>query len=173
MSQLVFQPALDPFHAVFRFLRLRTLFTSTSRLSRDHARILDFYLLFPFLIRAIRLAPKHQKYKRLAEKYALLKPYGEQPDGPTMLQRMDPMQAAALETLASQSYIDTEALQQDLVSATVRPVPPQIAERITILNEGQNDLIEFLSVLAAEYEILGENGLKARTGLMEHRYDAV
>src|SRR3954469_9934822 len=111
MSQLVFQPSLDPFHAVFRFLRLRTLFNAANALSRDHSRVLDFYLLFPFLIRAIRLAPKHQKYKKLSDKYAYLKPYGEQPDSSLMIQRMDPMQSAALETLASKAYLDIQALQ--------------------------------------------------------------
>jgi ABC-three component (ABC-3C) system Middle Component 5 len=173
MSQLVFQPSLDPFHAVFRFLRLRTLFNVENAVSRDHSRILDFYLLFPFLIRSIRLAPKHQKYKKLADKYAFLKPYGEQPDGSVMLQRMDPMQSAALETLASQSYLDTQALQHDVVAATDRKIPAQIQQRVYLLNEGQADLLEFLTVLAKDYDILGDNGLKARTGLMEHRYDAV
>jgi hypothetical protein len=173
MSQLVFQPSLDPFHAVFRFLRLRILFSASNGLSRDHSRILDFYLLFPFLIRTIRLAQKHQKYKRLSGEYAFLKPYGEQPDGSVMLQRMGPLQSAALETLASQSYIDIQALQHDVVAATAREIPTQISERIAILNDTQNDLLEFLSVLATEYVILGGNGLKARTGLMEFRYDAV
>ena len=173
MSQLVFQPSLDPFHAVFRFLRLRPLFDAANALSRDHSRVLDFYLLFPFLIKNIRLAPKHQKYKKLSAKYVHLKPYGEQPDGSLMLQRMDPMQSAALETLALKSYLDIEALQNDIVQATAREIPKQIDERISALNESQSDLLEFLSILASEYEILGENGLKARTSLMEYRYDAV
>jgi ABC-3C biological conflict system middle component len=173
MSQLVFQPSLDPFHAVFRFLRLRTLFSAANALSRDHSRVLDFYLLFPFLIRPIRLAPKHQKYKKLADKYAYLKPYGEQPEGSAMLQRMDPMQSAALETLAANAYLDVQSLQNDIVQATTRKIPDQIEQRISVLNESQADLLEFLSILATQYEILGENGLKARTSLMEYRYDAI
>jgi hypothetical protein len=173
MSQLTFQPSLDPFHAVFRFLRLRELFNNKNALSRDHSRILDFYLLFPFCIRTIRLARGHQKYKKLSDKYASLKPYGDQPDGPLMLQRMQPMQFAALETLAAQSYLDKQELQHDVVAATDRLVPQPIDERLSVLNSEQSDLLEFLSVLASEYEILGDSGLKARTGLMEYRYDAV
>jgi hypothetical protein len=173
MNQLIFQPSLDPLHAVFRYLRLRELFSASKRISRDHSRLLDFYLLFPFRISAIRLARNHQKYKKLADKYRLLKPYGEQPDGPLMLQRMEPMQSAALETLASKSYLDLDKLRHDLVATTGLSLPPPIKERVAVLNEDQADLLEFLSILSSEYEILGENGLKARTGLMEYRYDAI
>src|SRR5229473_1533980 len=157
MSQLVFQPALDALHAAFRLLRLRPILNG-QHLSRDHVRILDFYLIFPFRIRAIRLAPTHQKFKKLAEKYAYLTPYGEQPDGPLLFQRMEPMQTAALKS--------------DAVEPTAQPVPHEIAVRTEILNAEQADLIEFLSLLASDYELSGDNGLKARTGLLEHRYDA-
>jgi hypothetical protein len=172
MSQLVFQPALDAFHAMFRLLRLRPIL-NVQHLSRDHVRILDFYLIFPFRIRTIRLAPTHQKFKKLAEKYAYLTPYGEQPDAPLLFRRMEPMQTAALETLAARSYIDLTALKSDEVEPTAQLVPREIAVRTEILNAEQADLIEFLRLLASDYELSGDNGLKARTGLLEHRYDAV
>jgi hypothetical protein len=173
MSQLVFQPALDPFHAVFRLLRLRSFFNTSPALSREHVRILDFYLLFPFRIREMRLFPKHQKYKKLSEEYSRLTPYGEQPDAPLMFQRMEPMQTAALETLAVRSYLDLSALQSDAVTATTQEMPKEIAKRAAKLNDEQADLVEFLHILATEYNLSGDNGLKARTGLLEHRYDAV
>lgn len=171
MSQLTFQPALDPFHAIFRMLRL--LAAIRQPILQDHLRIIDFYLLFPFRIRLLRLMTKHQKYKKLADKYEHLTPYGEQPDAPLLLKRMEPMQLAALETLASRSYINTSALTSDLVKRTEREIPVEIAERADELNKNQSDLIEFLRLLAAEYELSGDNGLKARSGLLEYRYDTI
>lgn len=171
MSQITFQPALDPFHAIFRNLRI--IENENNTMHRDQLRLLDFYLLFPFRIRSIRLAPKHQKYKKLAEKYAHLTPYGEQPDAPLLFKRMEPMQLAAVETLASNSYINSSALASGLVKQTEREIPADIAERVTDLNTEQSDLIDFLHLLVTEYSLTGENGLKARSGLMEYRYDSV
>ena len=42
MIQLAFQAALDPFHAMFRLVRLRQLFAEIGELSVDHVRIIDF-----------------------------------------------------------------------------------------------------------------------------------
>jgi len=171
MSQLSFQPALDPFHAIFRFLRI--LADLDTRLIRDHLRILDFYLLFPFRIRTIRLLPKHQRHKKLSEVYEHLRPYGEQPEAALLFKRMEPMQMAALETLASRSYINPSALHSGFVAKTEREAPAELAIRAAELNASQPDLMEFLRILAREYELTGENGLKARTGLLEYRYDSI
>jgi hypothetical protein len=170
MSQLVFQPALDPFHAVFRFFRLLPISRAAGSLLVDHVRILDFYLLFPFRIRSIRLAPGHQHFKKLSEKYAHLTPYGEQPDAPLLFERMQPMQLAALETMAAQRYIDDGAFSND---AFDKKISDEILSRVHELNSSQADLVDFLTVLAEGYELSGPSGLKARTELMEYRYDAI
>ena len=40
-------------------------------------------------------------------------------------------------------------------------------------NAENAELISFLDVLASEYVLLGTNGLKGRTKLLEYRYDAI
>src|SRR5260221_12212619 len=80
MIQITFQPAFDPFHSIFRLLRLSPIIERYGPLHRDHLRILDFYLLFPFRIGDIRLTPQHRKFKKLAADYATAKPYGDQPE---------------------------------------------------------------------------------------------
>jgi hypothetical protein len=47
--QLTYQAAFDPFHAIFRLLRLWSILKRRP-LPHDTVRILDFYLLFPFRI---------------------------------------------------------------------------------------------------------------------------
>jgi ABC-three component (ABC-3C) system Middle Component 5 len=172
VSQLVFQPALDPHHAMFRLLRLFPILKGAA-LSRDHVRILDFYLIFPFLISAMRLSREGQHFKKLARKYANLKPYGQQPEGPLLFARMEVIQNAALDTLAFNSFLEKEALAADRVITADKLLPKDVSQRVIELNEQQADLLEFLQSLAKDYPVLGENGLKARTGLKEHRYDAV
>lgn len=172
MIQLSFQPAFDPFHAVYRHFRLWPILKH-GPLPRETVRILDFYLLFPFRIGAIRLTRPHLRYKKLAGTYASTKPYGEQPEDRTVLARMESMQDAALNTLAAQAIVDPDQLARGQVKISDRPLPEDIAERVDAANERDADLIEFLAILASEYELLGDNGLKARTGLLEYRYDPV
>jgi hypothetical protein len=173
MIQLTYQPALDPYHAIFRMLRLRSIIREVNILHIDHVRIIDFYLLFPFMIDKIRLAPKHQKYRKISTVYKGEKPYGKQPDKELLFDRMKPMQLAALDTLASHGLINLDELRLDLIRPTEVAVPKELATRIATSNEQQKDLMCFLFVLASEYDVSGPNGLKARTELMEYRYDAI
>ena len=171
MTELTFQPALDPLHAVFRFLRLLPIIRKIGSLPNDHVRILDFYLLFPFQIGGIRLKPKHRNFKKLAITYAETRPYGHQPEKQLLFDRMQPMQAAALDTLASHNLI-ADTFHRSVVTPTHEPAPSGLAERVSELNRQQSDLIDFLTTLASEYELGGPSGIKARTELMDYRTDA-
>jgi ABC-3C biological conflict system middle component len=173
MAQLTYEPALDPFHAAYRLLRLRPIIAKHGPLHRDHVRILDFYQLFPFRIEGIRLTPQHRRYRKLALDYASIRPYGEQPDDRPLFSRMEPMQSTGLDTLAVNEFIDPERWSVGEVAATTTPLPTDLDARIKEANERDSKLEEFLDVLASEYELMGINGLKDRSGLMEHRYDAL
>ena len=83
---------------------------------------------------------------------------------------MQPMQLAALETMAAQRYIDDGAFSND---AFDKKISDEILSRVHELNSSQADLVDFLTVLAEGYELSGPSGLKARTELMEYRYDAI
>lgn len=171
MIQLSYQPALDPFHAVFRLFRLSPIITRIGRLHTDHVRILDFYLTFPFRVGGIRLQQSHRKYRKLGGLYAA--PYGDPPDDIVIFNRMEPMQVAAAETLASQGWLLPSQLRLSEIEFSKLPTPSDIARRAESANERDMHLMEFLGILASEYELTGMNGLKNRTGLLEHRYDAV
>jgi hypothetical protein len=173
MVQLSFEPALDPYHTMFRLLRLLPVIEPIDKLEHDHARILDFYLVFPFKIPSIRLKQEHRSLRSLGKRYAAQKPYAEQPENPLLFQRMGPIADAALQTLTSKGFIDGEQYDAGWIKPLSKWVPDDLSERIQTANSEQRDLMEFLAVLAREYELGGDNGLKHRTGLMEHRYDAV
>jgi hypothetical protein len=173
MVQLSYEPAFDPFHAIFRVIRLADLIERVGPLHRDVMRILDFYLLFPFRIGEIRLKQPHRSYRKLASVYARKKPYGDQPDARTIFERIEPIQLAALHTLASKGVLDTQRLDLGEVVVTGEGPSEEVLGRARKANDQESDLIEFLGVLASEYELSGEQGLKSRTGLLEYRYDAI
>ncbi|MCK1326360.1 hypothetical protein IVA94_36965 [Bradyrhizobium sp. 156] len=172
MIQLTYEPALDPYHTAFRFLRLRPIVSNHGSLHRDHVRILDFYQLFPFRIGEIRLMPKHRKFRKLADSYESRKPYGEQPDSRLLFNRMEPIQNAAMDTLAEQNIFSPARWQFNEVEAASGPIAPELISRLHELHKEDEHLEEFLETLAAEYELSGGDGLKARTGLLEYRHDA-
>ena len=173
MIQLTYEPAFDPFHAIFRFLRMRPLLSKDHPVPRDHARIIDFYWLFPYRIEGIRLAQPHRRFRKLAIEYSNRRPYGEQPDDRLLFNRMELIQVAALDTLAAHNLIEPEQWKLGEVVTTEKTIPGDLASRVEEANANEQDLAEFLRVLATEYELTGPSGLKDRTGLMEHRQDAL
>jgi hypothetical protein len=173
MTQLSFQPALDPLHAIYRLLRLREVVREAAPLELEHVRVLDFYLIFPFKISEIRLRREDKEIRRVSNEYAAQKPYGNQPEGVVLFERMRPMQKVALQTLALRGFTDSLSFKAGLLKFTGLPTPLQISDRIREANVRDRKLLDALTVFAYSYEFHGPNGLKARTGLLEYRYDAV
>lgn len=173
MIQITFQAAFDPFHTIFRFLRILEITSALDCITLDQARILDFYLLYPFRSAEIKLQAAHRKYKRVASDFDHLKPYGELPESFLLFSRMQGIQVAALDTLAFNDYIDRKAYEQREIVPTKKVVAEEILLRINELNREQGKLVDFIKTLASEYTIYGSDGLKARTGLLEYRYDTI
>ena len=173
MKTVTFQPALDPYHAVFRMLRLRDMIGLGNVIIFDHLRLLDFYLLFPFRFDEIRLAPTHRSLKKIASSYAGLRPYGDVPDSNLLFGRMRSIQSAAIDTLLDQGYLASRDADRIKLVVAEKEAPADLHQRVVAANAEQSELMEGLKTLATYYPITGPNGLKARTGLLEHRYDPV
>lgn len=172
MSQIAYQEAFDPYHAVFRMLRIGTLNTDQRILPIDHIRVMDFYLLFPFRIQEFRFKKPHQRFRRMSRDYENVRPYGEWPNDSSLLMQMQPIQLAALSTLARTEIVRASALEHGEVEFKKTEFPDVLDERIKFLKDENQALIEFLQVLINEYETTGVDGIKARSKLLEHRYDA-
>ena len=171
MMQLSYEPALDAYHATFRFLRIRERFATIS-VAVDIVRIVDFYLLFPQRLDSFRVLPNHRWLKKLG-KTAARESYAKQPSDIVLFSRMEEIQLAALETLASAKFIIGAELEKGCFSNSgKRPTEP-LWRMLQDANSAEDDLLDGLVVMATEYDLEGPNGLKARTGLMEFRYDAI
>lgn len=173
MIQLTYEPAFDPLHAMYRALRLRDGTAADLHVPRDLFRILDFYLLFPESLREVRFRQDHRRLKTRALATKRAPSYGPRPEDAVLFERMRPFQEAAVDTLALHHYFSPEALADGWVKSVATDVPPDLAERVRYANKEEVDLMEALHAIAAEYPLEGANGLKDRSGLLEHRYDAV
>ncbi|KZK81814.1 hypothetical protein PsW64_02403 [Pseudovibrio sp. W64] len=173
MTQLTYQPSQDTYHTAFRIMRLNQSCWSQEPLHFDALRILDFFLLFPFFISEIRVQRKHTSYKKLGKKYSDARPFGHLPEKRTLLNKMNVIHLSAIETLSKAGIVDAKVWTSEKAIVQNADIPSPLQERINATNIDQSDLIEFLGVLASDYPLLGKDGLKDRSALMEYRYDSV
>jgi hypothetical protein len=173
MTQLTYNEAFDPYHAVFRFLRLHLACNIGATMPFDTLRILDFYLLFPSRLQAMKLFATDTAWRRVSKSYEDKTPYGAMPDDTTVFARMEPFQRAAASSLVHSGHVSPDAWNSNEVKFTIDSLPPSARSRCLQLNAGMQDIVDILCQIKARYPLGGPDGLKYRTGLLEYRYDSV
>lgn len=173
MTQLTYNEAFDPYHAVFRFLRLHLACNIGTKLPFDTLRILDFYLLFPFRLQAMKLFSDDTSWRRISKAYEDQAPYGAMPDDSTIFARMEPFQRAAAASLVHSGHLISDVWDLNEVQFTTEALPVAVAARCSELNNRMKDIVGILCQIKARYPLGGRDGLKDRTGLLEYRYDSV
>ena len=164
MPVLSYHPALDPYHTAFRSLRVFNL--ARNPIEYDRLRLLDLYLLFPEFAGDIRLPPSARAWRN-----KLLhggNKYWSTCDKMLLLQQMTPIHKCALSLLES-----TGLVVEDPVSRLWSVLTDQhaIVTSAVERNQREEEIVGFLSEVLLPLELTGPQGLKARTGLMEWRYD--
>jgi hypothetical protein len=165
---LVYHPAFDLNHGMFRMLRL--LEANPEHLMKwDTFRILDLYYLFPHLLEAARLPRNMTKRKRdfgkLGSKYTRV------PTPRMFIQQLRGIHETIARSLAAKGFIEPTKFEEGLLVRTEQAIPPEL---LRMFADAMDDaaLVNMLAVEMAAIPLTGSDGLKNRTGLLEHRYDA-
>lgn len=165
---LIYHPLYDEYHCIFRLLRLLEA-AGSKDIEIDRLRILDFYLLFPFLLTQMsfpRSALKHKKGLPPGGPYETIRdPY-------KVFIQLEPFQQSALNCLVSFGLLDSIKLKEGFAKRTQKALPSALADSIQMANAKDSDLIALLTGPLFDLDFYGPQGLKARTRLMEYRYDA-
>ena len=167
MFQLNFYPHLDVHHAAFRAYCVGALVPT---LTVDAYRMLDFFVTFPFEIGIVRLRGK--KLVKLARQYEYLRPYKWSSEPLSVFLQMEEFQNSALRTLARKGVLSRAALDDDVF--LVEKIDDGQAEIYGLASEfveERRPVIEEFLALIEKYGVSGDDGLKARTGLMFFKYD--
>lgn len=158
----------DLSHGMFRMLRLLDAHED-HEFKWDTYRILDFYYLFPHLLADARLPPAMRKRKsdfgKLASKYSRV------PSPRMFIQQMRGIHETVGRSLAAKGFIEPSEYDSGLLRRTDASIPAELAEAFARATEDE-DLVRMLAGELAMIPLSGVNGLKDRTGLLEHRYDA-
>jgi hypothetical protein len=164
---LIYHPAFDAYHCVFRFIRLLERLNSCEV---QRARILDFLVVFPSCLADIRL-PREAAHIRTTAKQ-LANPYHDPVNSKQVFREMEHIQIAAMRCLAGAGVVDAGKFRSGTLERTKTPISGELIQHSEPLPIPNETLSNFLFVDLTAMPLTGPDGLKHRTGLLEHRYDA-
>lgn len=167
---LIYHPVYDINHAIYRMLLLLEV-SVHRRFQWDQLKLLDFYLLFPHVLKDIRPLPASlSAYRKVIN--AIPNPYELVPNKKRALYELGNIQNTAVHNLMAKELIDVENFQSMIIKRTKNDLP------FGIQNFIDNDPLkeeEWFKIVANELpniDFQGKDGLKYRSGLMEYRYDS-
>lgn len=166
---LVYHPAFDANHCAYRLIHI-LIYSENEYLDWEKLRLADFYYLFPCLLSSIKPLPKSLSKAR---KYFsnIPVPYENIPNPKRIFFDLRDIQNSTIASLISKQIIDRDLFCMGKVSIVKENVPE------SLVSSFEENIISsekwFVSLVNGiqEVEISGSKGLKARSGLMEYRYD--
>jgi hypothetical protein len=170
INMLIYHPAFDPYHCVFRGMRLLDAISGLE-IEIDGFRIADFYILFPALIENMRLPRDLLKWR--SHFSAMKNPYHFSGDQKLVFERMREFQLMALRAMSHNRIIDETKLQKEYVIRGEKPFPEFLGKLVKKANEQESGLMNFICDLFNQIPLRGKDGLKARSGLLEYKYDSI
>ncbi|MBK8945406.1 MAG: hypothetical protein IPM32_09070 [Ignavibacteriae bacterium] len=166
---LIYNPVFDLFHCTFRMLQI--LEKKKDEIQIEKLRIFDFYLAFPNEIGRIRL-PKDIGHLR-RNLIGTYNPYEIIIDSTKIFLKMKPYQLSAINFLNSLNLIQSDSLMDNLVKRNDRKLPGVLKEQIELRNKENELVINTITQVLNKISLNGHDGLKARTKLMEYKYDVL
>jgi|SRR5581483_1742729 hypothetical protein len=166
---LLYHPAFDIYHGVFRMLRLLQKFPERA-VESDKLRILDFYLLFPGELQGFTFPSEFRSMRK--EVAVVDNPYQQINDPKRIFFRLEPYQNCALRSLAAHQFIDGKLFNQGQVLRTSKALPEALNAAVERANEESPAIISLLTGPLLNLDFYGKSGLKGRSDLFEYRYDA-
>ncbi len=164
---LIYHPAYDINHGMFRMLRLLEV-NSEHRMKWDTFRILDLYYLFPHLLADVRLSGLTTQKRRFGKQGSK---YTRVPTPRIFIQQMVGFHELVARSLIGKGFLNGRSFEERSLQRTDQPLPIELRAAFKGAVDDQ-DLIELLAVKLAAIPLSGPRGLKSRTGLLEFRYDA-
>jgi hypothetical protein len=151
----IWHPMFDPYHCGFRMLRLLSV---ESTLEIELLYILDFYLLFPFLLHEASMAEAvRSKFRELrVEKNQ--DQFVQIPSPQSLYRDLSVIQKTSLVGLAAKGLVDPPSFQVGIARLNAGDVPAKLARRIEEANSINEPLMDFLVRQFAKTGLLGPKG---------------
>ena len=168
-----YNPAFDLYHSIYRMAHIAAKLDGGENLEVDKARIWDFYLLFPDKVYSIKLNKNEEKIKELRNKITRQNnPYDYHGDNRKLFEWIKPVQVSALNSLVSCGILSKSKYEAGRVSVADHEALTRFLDRTGDISGRERNVLAFMSTLSRFMSMTGEYGLKARTKLLESKYDA-
>jgi ABC-3C biological conflict system middle component len=166
---LIYHPIHDINHCIYRVLRFLEISDHAS-FSWERLRLLDFYSLFPHLLKGIAPFPQNLRaYKKIVAR--IPDTYEVMTNDKRIFYEMMPIQNTAIHNLIARDLINSEHYADHIVSRAETKLPELLSKKIKLDPIGSEDWYLFLVNELPLIDFDGKKGLKSRTDLMEFRYD--
>lgn len=141
----------------------------------DKVRIWDFYLLYPSKTFDIEVMPRKEKEAYNAREKWIERssnPYEYSGDNRKLFEWIKPFQISALSCLVSCGILNKDAYLEGNVRVENKEALNQFMQQAGGFTARERNVLSFLSLFSRHMPLTGSNGLKARTNLLEYKYDA-
>ena len=166
---LIYHPVYDINHCIYRILRFLEVSDRPS-FGWEQLRLLDFYSLFPHLLKSIVPFPRELRvYKKIISR--IPDAYESMPNDKRVFHEMMPIQNTAIHNLIARDLIKSERYAEQIITRSEILLPGRLIEKI---NDDPFIKEEWYLFLVNELHSInfdGKKGLKSRSDLMEYRYD--
>ena len=136
----------------------------------EKAQILDFYLAFPSALAGVRW-PRELRVSR-KELKGLATPYRDPMSARATFRSMREVQSAACSCLVASKLIEARALELGVLRRTESPITEELELLSSSFVAREQRVVDLVFGCLGKIPLLGHEGLKARTDLLEYRYDA-
>lgn len=171
---IIYHPAFDLYHCVYRILLILNHFKRADSIEIDRLRIWDYYLLFPDEVNKIKLKREEKDIAELFKTFISKRknPYEEISDGRKMLEKLKPFQLSAIKFLASHNLISKDYLSENRVKIISREKLGKYFSNYESTSHQERNVLAIMTSHFYQMSMFGKDGLKAKTQLLESRYDA-
>ena len=171
---IVYQQAFDLYHTIYRIINILGNFKYADSIELDRLRIWDYYLLFPNKLKTIGLKRDEQDIRQLINNYIAKEqnPYEVILNDRKMLEKIRPFQMGALKYLASIGLIDKDYLKNNRISKISNEILNELKQITQELTPQEKNTVSLLTGHFFYVPLVGKDGLKSRTNLLESIYDA-
>src|SRR5690606_19283653 len=140
---IVYHPAFDLYHSVYRMLQILTHFDRNDYVEIERIRIWDFYLLFPDKMSSIKLKRTEKDIKELIKNYIPKSnnPYELLMDNRKVFEKIKPYQLGALKCLASYGIIDKNYLNTNRVTIISKEILSTYSSKFESLSSKEKNTI--------------------------------
>lgn len=171
---ITYNPAFDLYHSIYRMAHIVDRLDVNECMEIDKARIWDFYMLFPDKVYNITIRRDEDYLRQLREGWIQKEnnPYEYRGDNRKLFEWIKPVQLSALGCLVSCGILDKGKYEEGCVCLMNKDVLKEFLAKAGKESTREYNVLSFMGSLSRNMPLTGQYGLKARTRLLESKYDS-